>query len=136
MDDLVLVSLARSDLSKREFRSLTKWLLLCGAIVSETSGSLALKAALDHPAWYLLVVVGYVGALLLLAKVLDEGVGIGIAYGIWAAFGITLTAIFGSLIFDDPFTLLMAFGIVLVIGGVFLVEIGAQKASEKRESGT
>ncbi|MGB0119687.1 MAG: SMR family transporter [Solirubrobacterales bacterium] len=111
-----------------------KWLLLGGAIVSETAGSLALRAALDHPAWYILVAAGYIGALALLAAVLDDGVGIGLAYGIWAAFGITLTAVFGSLIFDDPFTALMGIGIVVVICGVLLVEIGAQKATEEREA--
>ena len=37
-----------------------KWLLLAGAIVSEVTASLALQAAQDHPAWYVVVGVGYV----------------------------------------------------------------------------
>ena len=39
-----------------------KWLLLAGAIVSEVTASLALQAAQDHPAWYVVVGVGFVAA--------------------------------------------------------------------------
>ena len=43
-----------------------KWLLLAGAIVSEVTASLALQAAQDHPAWYVVVGVGYVATFSLL----------------------------------------------------------------------
>ncbi|WP_455550553.1 SMR family transporter [Arthrobacter ulcerisalmonis] len=60
-----------------------KWLLLAGAIVSEVTASLALQAAQDHPAWYVVVGVGYVAAFSLLGLVLRQGMALGVAYGIW-----------------------------------------------------
>ena len=38
---------------------MTKWLLLAGAILSEVTGSLSLKGALDRPGLYVLVAAGY-----------------------------------------------------------------------------
>ena len=39
-----------------------KWLYLVAAIVLEVSGSLSLKAAMDAPQFYVIVVLGYLGA--------------------------------------------------------------------------
>jgi small multidrug resistance pump len=50
-----------------------KWLFLGGAIVSEVTGSLSLKAALDHPAWYALMGAGFAGAFVFLSLVLRAG---------------------------------------------------------------
>ena len=111
-----------------------KWLLLAGAILSESTGSLSLKAALDHPAWYILTAAGFVAAFIFLAAVLRTGLALGVAYGIWSAIGVALTALLSALIFGEPLTPLMLVGIVLIIGGVLIVEIGAQKAAEKRHS--
>ena len=102
-----------------------KWLLLAGAIVSEVTASLALQAAQDHPAWYVVVGVGYVAAFSLLGLVLRQGMALGVAYGIWGAMGVALTAIFAAIIFGQPLTLIMILGLVLIIGGVLLVELGA-----------
>lgn len=103
-----------------------KWLLLLGAILSEVTGSLSLKAALDSPAFYVLVVVGFTSAFALLAAVLREGMPLGVAYGVWAALGVALTSVLSSVLFGEPFTVLMGLGIVLIMGGVLMVEIGSQ----------
>jgi small multidrug resistance pump len=50
---------------------------------------------------------------------------LGVAYGIWAAAGVALTAIAGRLLFQERLTWVMSLGIVLIIGGVLLVEVGA-----------
>jgi small multidrug resistance pump len=50
---------------------------------------------------------------------------IGIAYGIWAAAGVALTAVLSKFLFKDPLTRLMSLGIILIIGGVLLIELGA-----------
>jgi len=50
---------------------------------------------------------------------------LGVGYGIWAACGVALTAILSKLLFDEPFSWIMAAGIALVVGGVLLVELGA-----------
>lgn len=108
--------------------SMKPWLLLGGAIVAEVTATLALRATVDHPAWVSLVIIGYSGAFVCLALVLREGMPIGVAYGIWAAFGVALTAVLAAVIFGDPFTWLIALGIAVVIAGVLLVELGSHKA--------
>jgi small multidrug resistance pump len=50
---------------------------------------------------------------------------IGVAYGIWGALGTAITAVLGSAIFGDPFTIAVVAGIGLIIGGVLLVEFGS-----------
>ena len=70
-----------------------KWILLAGAILSEVTASLSLKAALDNPAFFIVVVLGYTASFGFLAGVLRKGLGLGVAYGIWAALGVTLTGL-------------------------------------------
>lgn len=111
--------------------SLKSWLLLSGAIASEIVGTLALRAAVDHWAWVGLVVAGYVTAFFLLGLVLRAGMGIAVAYGVWAALGVALTAIFGNVLFGEPLNLLTTLGIGLIIGGVVIVQVGAQHAARQ-----
>lgn len=108
---------------------MTKWLLLAVAILAEVTATLSLRAAADHSAWYALVAVGYVSAFVMLAQVLTRGLPIGIAYGIWAASGVALTAVLATFLFDDSLTLVMAAGIALVICGVVLVETDSSHTS-------
>ncbi|RRS00737.1 DMT family transporter [Glycomyces terrestris] len=101
------------------------WVFLIGAILSEVAASLSLKAASDgRKGWYAVVAAGYGLAFTSLTFALDRGLGIGVAYGIWVAAGVALTAVGGRLLFKEPLSKLMAFGIALVGAGVLLVEIG------------
>lgn len=111
-------------------RTVKKWLLLITAILTEVSATLSLRAALDHPAWYVVVVGGYLAAFTALSFVLREGMGLGVAYGIWGATGVVLTAVFATFLFGDPLTATMGVGIALVIGGVLCVELGSQVAAD------
>jgi len=103
-----------------------KWLFLFAAIVLEVTATLSLRASEGFAklGYTALVAVGYVGAFVALSLVLRRGLPIGVAYGIWAAVGVALVAILGKVIFDDPLTPLMGLGIVLILGGVLLVELG------------
>jgi small multidrug resistance pump len=103
----------------------TTWLLLAAAIVSEVTATLSLKRALDQPGFYAVVVAGYVAAFVLLSLTLRQGLGIGVAYGIWAACGVALSAVGSKVFFGEPLTGLMIAGLVLIIGGVLLVELGS-----------
>lgn len=107
---------------------MTRWLLLAAAILCEVTATLSLKGALDHPALYVVVGVGYLASFTLLALVLRQGMALGVAYGIWAALGVATTAVMSSLIFDEALTALMGLGIVLIIAGVLTVELGSQQA--------
>ncbi|NPC43859.1 SMR family transporter [Nocardioides sp. zg-1230] len=107
---------------------MTRWLLLAAAILCEVTATLSLKGALDHPALYVVVAVGYLASFTLLALVLRQGMALGVAYGVWAALGVATTALMSSLIFDEAFTALMGLGVVLIMAGVLTVEIGSQQA--------
>lgn len=50
---------------------------------------------------------------------------LGVAYGIWAAAGVALTAILSRILFKEPLTWVMGLGIILIAGGVLLIELGA-----------
>lgn len=105
---------------------MTAWLLLAGAIVFEVVGTLALRmSAHGSRLWYIAVGVFYAGAFALLALVLAEGMPLGVAYGIWSAVGVSITAVLGRVLFKEPFTWLSALGIALIVGGVLLVQTGA-----------
>lgn len=108
--------------------SARRWLFLAAAIVLEVAGSLSLKGALSVPAFYLVVALGYAGAFVFLALTLRVRMPLGVAYGIWGAAGVVLTAVLSSLIFDEPLTPLMGAGIAIIIAGVLCVELGAQRA--------
>lgn len=102
------------------------WLLLACAILLEVAGTLALRmAATGRRLWYVAVGVGYLGAFTALALALSEGLGLGVAYGTWAAAGVALTAVASRLLFGEPLTPLMGLGIGLIASGVLLVELGA-----------
>lgn len=111
-----------------------KWWLLAGAIVTEVSGTLALKAALQFPALYLAVVVGYVCAFLFLSATLRRGMPLGVGYGIWGAAGVALTAGMSFALFGEPLSVLTAVGIAIVMGGVLLVEVGSHAATGAPEA--
>lgn len=104
-------------------------MLLAAAIVIEVAATLSLRASQDHSAWLVVVVVGYVGAFVLLTMVLRTGMAVGVAYGIWGALGTVGTAVLAALIFGDRFTWPIAAGIGLIIAGVLLVEFGSPHAA-------
>lgn len=106
---------------------MTPWLLLAGAIVSEVAATLSLRAAAtpgSRRSWYAVVVTGYALAFGLLSLTLHAGLGLGVAYGVWAAAGIALTAVASRVLFREPLTVLMSVGIAVIVGGVVLLEIG------------
>jgi small multidrug resistance pump len=83
-----------------------------------------MKAALGHPAWYAVVAVGYASSFFFLDRVLRAGVPLGVAYGIWGALGVALTAGLSAALFGESLTGIMIVGIVIVIVGVVCIELG------------
>lgn len=106
------------------------WLYLSSAIGSEVTGTLSLRGALDHSWLYALVIVGFLSAFGFLTQVLRRGMSIGVAYGIWGAVGVALTAILSMVFFSEPVTPLMMLGIALIIGGVLCIEFGTPRPQQ------
>ena len=103
------------------------WFLLFLATAIEVSGTLCLRmsAVTGRRSWVVLVALCYVSAYGFLALVLKAGMDLGVAYGSGAATGVALTARASYLLFKEPFTWLKSLGVVLIVGGVLLVEAGA-----------
>jgi small multidrug resistance pump len=106
------------------------YLYLAAAIVSEVIATSFLKyASGPKSAWwaYIIVGVGYILSFVLLSVTLRSGVPLGIAYAIWAGAGVVAVAVISWLVFHESLTWQQIIGMVLVIGGVGLLELGAAK---------
>lgn len=103
------------------------WLYLACAVLLELVATLSLRQSdgLRDKRWAPVIVGGYLLSFGFLALTLDAGMAIGVAYGIWAATGVALTAIAARFLFRDPLTKTMGAGIALIACGVLLIEVGA-----------
>lgn len=103
-----------------------QWLFLVGAVLFEVTATLCLRmAATGRRAFYAAVATGYVLAFAFLTLALRSGLGLGVAYGIWAAAGVALTAIASRVLFKEPLTRTMLMGIGLIMIGVLVIETGS-----------
>lgn len=102
-------------------------MLLALAIAGEVTGTVSLKLSEGFSKLVpsILVVVGYGLAFMMLAQVLKMGLPVGVAYAIWAAAGVALVALIGAVFLGEGMTWTMAGGLVLVIAGVMLIELGS-----------
>lgn len=101
------------------------YVLLLVAIVSEVFGSSMLKATNGFKKLVptIGVIIGYGAAFYALSLALKT-LPLGMAYAIWAGLGTALTALVGILIFKENFNQKTLFGLVLIIGGVALLNLG------------
>jgi small multidrug resistance pump len=105
------------------------YLYLAAAIVSEVVATSFLKfASGPKNVWwaYIIVAVGYILSFVLLSVTLRWGVPLGIAYAIWAGVGVIAVAIISWVVFHESLTWPQIAGMVLVIGGVGLLELGGR----------
>lgn len=103
------------------------WILLVVAIVLEVAATISLRMAAVGGTkwWYAAVAVGYILSFSLLSLALQTGFPLGVAYGIWAATGVALTALAGRVLFQEKLTRLMVAGLGLILVGVLLIELGS-----------
>jgi small multidrug resistance pump len=103
------------------------YVFLAAAIGAEVVGTLCLRASegLSKPPFVAVVITGYVAAFILLSLALDRGLPLGVAYGIWAAAGVASVAVLSVPLFGESLSALQVGGLVLVVLGVFALEIGA-----------
>jgi small multidrug resistance pump len=74
--------------------------------------------------------VGYAASFIALVRLLQAGLPLGVVYGIWSALGVAATAALSTVLFDELFTGLMVVGLLLIVGGVVLVEAGSHPPGE------
>ncbi|MDI9915025.1 SMR family transporter [Rhodococcus sp. IEGM 1379] len=104
------------------------WLLLVGAIVTEVTATLSLRMVSlpgAKKAWFIPVAIGYLTAFIFLSLALRGGMALGVAYGIWTACGVALTAVASRILFSEPLTKIMCGGLALITVGVLFIELGA-----------
>ena len=109
--------------------SVLGYLFLAVAIATEVVATTFLKfTSGDNAKWwaFVIVVVGYVASFFALSLALGRGVPLGIAYAIWSAAGVAAIAIISWVFFKESLTWVQIAGLVLVIGGVGLLELGAR----------
>ncbi|WP_089100900.1 DMT family transporter [Streptomyces hyaluromycini] len=101
------------------------YLTLAGAIAAEVAATTAMKYADGFSRLWpsLLTTLGYVVSFLLLAETLKT-VSIGTAYAIWSGAGTAAIAVLGLLLFGEALTPVKVAGILLIVGGVVVLNLG------------
>ncbi|MFF4753869.1 DMT family transporter [Streptomyces sp. NPDC002514] len=101
------------------------YLLLSGAIAAEVAATTAMKYSdgFSKPGPALLTALGYVVSFVLLARTLKT-LSIGTAYAIWSGVGTATIAVLGLLLFGEGLNALKIAGLVLIVGGVVVLNLG------------
>ncbi len=102
--------------------TLLAYICLAGAIVSEVAGTSFLQKSeqLTRLVPTLGMAVFYVASFYLLSQAL-KSLNLGVAYAIWGAFGIILTAIVGMVAFKQRLDLPALIGIGFIVFGVIVI---------------
>ncbi len=104
------------------------YLLLAFSIVSEVIATTMLKfsEAFTILGPSIAVVIGYGISFYSLSLCLKT-LPLSLAYAIWSGLGTALTVIVGIVVWGDILNLYSAIGIILIIGGVILLNLGDQQ---------
>lgn len=103
------------------------WAFLAGAVLFEVAATAVLRMSDGgrRRRWLPVTAAGYLVSFGFLSLALRAGMPVGVAYGVWSAVGIALTALLARAVFGDPLTRTTAVGLALIAAGVLLVELGA-----------
>jgi small multidrug resistance pump len=105
------------------------WLILSLAILLEVCGTVCLK--LSHGFSRLLPSIGvvcfYLSSFAVIAQSLKT-LEVGIVYAIWAGVGTALIAVVGILAFGESVTAFKILGLLMIIGGTFLLRMASAQA--------
>lgn len=101
------------------------WVFLIGAILTEVFATTCMKLSEGFSRLWpsIGMVAGYLAAFALLTFAL-KSFEVGTAYALWAGLGTALVAIIGVLLLGEAFTWTKVAGIVLVISGVVVLNLG------------
>ncbi|MGX1830050.1 DMT family transporter [Paenibacillus taichungensis] len=105
------------------------------AIIAEVFGTTMLK--LSDGFTNLLPSIGLVVGMALSFYFLTMGlktIPLSTAYAIWAGVGTAITALLGVILWNDPFNMLSGIGLMMVIGGVVLLNLSKSPAKSSSAS--
>ncbi|WP_419875108.1 DMT family transporter [Candidatus Pristimantibacillus sp. PTI5] len=111
------------------------YIALAIAIIGEVFGSTMLKFSEGFT--NILPSIGFVagfGIAFYSISICVRTVSLGTAYAIWSGAGTVLTALIGVLLWKEPFTLVTLIGILLIVGGVFI--LNSAKNAKQGSEGT
>ena len=102
------------------------WFYLFIAAIFEVGWPFGLKMATLGSSKYLWIIFAIVamtlsGVFLFFAQ---KEIPVGTAYAVWTGIGAACTFVLGVIIFHDTFSLMRAFGVLLILFGVALLKIG------------
>jgi small multidrug resistance pump len=106
---------------------MTGWLLLGAAIAAEVLATTALTYSDGLTRHTLTIVTAalYVLSYISLARALKAGMEISVAYAVWSGVGTAALAVIGVLLFGESMTPHKIAAIVLIVGGVILLNFSA-----------
>ena len=104
------------------------YLVLAFSIAAEVTGTTCMKMSegftvLSYAIIYIIAFALSLAGLVIVLKKLP----LGLTYGIWGGAGTVLTTLIGIVIWNDLFNASTLIGIVLVIGGIILLNKGQNK---------
>lgn len=101
-----------------------RYLFLTLAIVFEVIGSSFMKASDGFSKWLpsLIVVIAYIICFYFFSLALKT-IPLGIAYAMWGALGIVLTAIISVVVYNEKLDVPAIVGMMLIIAGVLVMNL-------------
>jgi small multidrug resistance pump len=101
------------------------WILLISAICLEVCGTTCMKLSEGFSKWVpsVLIFVFYAASFTLMTFAVRK-LHLSLTYAIWSGVGTFLIAIIGLVWFKEPFTILKAVSMALVIAGVVGLNLG------------
>jgi small multidrug resistance pump len=106
--------------------AVVSWILLGMAVLTEVAATVSLKLSDGFtklvPAT--VVVIGYAASFVLLSKILQRGMHIGVVYAVWSALGISLIVIVDALWFGNRLSALQVGGLLFVVAGIAALQLG------------
>ncbi|OZA30045.1 MAG: ligand-binding protein SH3 [Hydrogenophilales bacterium 17-61-9] len=110
-----------NELSKSNRRAWVM-LLLAGAFEIGYALSVGGSKAFTVPGWSMAAIVFFLLTLYALSAALKT-IDVGIGYAVWAGIGAVGAATFGSVLLDQPLTLIQAFWLAVIIAGVVWLKL-------------
>lgn len=97
---------------------------MIGVIAAEVAATSALKLSdgLTRLWWVIVVGIGYLASFGLLSQALKH-MQVSVAYAVWSGVGTAAITLIGAIALKEPLTLAKLLGILLVIGGVVVLNL-------------